>query len=159
VVLGAGFFTTQKSQETVYKGVEQATSNIQMIGQVYGIDSGTTGTINKIQFSLGLAPGAPAVDLTKMLIVVTQPDQSATITTLTYSATATAGSNFGVLNPATNANDRALSGQNQETITILLSTGLSPNNKITIELRPGVGAALPFSRTAPATITNAQTLY
>jgi flagellin FlaB len=30
VVLGAGFFTTQKSQETVYKGVEQATTNIQM---------------------------------------------------------------------------------------------------------------------------------
>ena len=32
VVLGAGFFTTQKAQETVYKGVEQASSNIQMVG-------------------------------------------------------------------------------------------------------------------------------
>ena len=32
VVLGAGFFTTQKAQETVYKGVEQSTANIQMIG-------------------------------------------------------------------------------------------------------------------------------
>ena len=39
VVLGAGFFTTQKSQETVYKGVEQASTNIQMIGNVYGISS------------------------------------------------------------------------------------------------------------------------
>ena len=37
VVLGAGFFTTQKSQETVYKGVEQASTNIQMIGNVYGL--------------------------------------------------------------------------------------------------------------------------
>jgi archaeal flagellin FlaB len=159
VVLGAGFFTTQKSQETVYKGVEQATSNIQMIGQVYGIDSGSSGTINKIQFSLGLAPGAPAVDITKMLIVVTQPDQANTVTTLTYSADATAGSNFGVLNPATNANDRAIAGQDQETITILLSTGLGANNKVTIELRPAVGAALPFSRTAPATIAKTQTLF
>ena len=37
VVLGAGFFTTQKAQETVYKGVEQSTANIQMIGNVYGL--------------------------------------------------------------------------------------------------------------------------
>ena len=39
VVLGAGFFTTQKAQETVYKGVEQSTANIQMIGNVYGMSS------------------------------------------------------------------------------------------------------------------------
>ena len=32
VVLGAGFYTSQKSQETVYKSVEQATSNIQLGG-------------------------------------------------------------------------------------------------------------------------------
>jgi archaeal flagellin FlaB len=159
VVLGAGFFTTQKSQETVYKGVEQATSNIQMIGSVYGIDSGSTGTINKIQFSLGLAPGAPSIDLTKMLIVVTQPNQNNAVTTLTYSASATAGSNFGVNNPATSAHDRALSGQNQETVTVSLGTGLAANDMVTIELRPAVGAALPFSRTAPATIANTQTLY
>jgi archaellum component FlaF (FlaF/FlaG flagellin family) len=28
VVLGAGFFTTQKAQETIYKSVEQSTSNL-----------------------------------------------------------------------------------------------------------------------------------
>ena len=39
VVLGAGFFTTQKAQETVYKGVEQSTANIQMIGNVYGLSN------------------------------------------------------------------------------------------------------------------------
>jgi flagellin FlaB len=32
VVLGAGFFTTQKAQEAVYKSVEQSTTNLQMIG-------------------------------------------------------------------------------------------------------------------------------
>ena len=41
VVLGAGFFTTQKAQETVYKGVEQSTANIQMIGNVYGLSTTT----------------------------------------------------------------------------------------------------------------------
>ena len=42
VVLGAGFFTTQKAQETVYKGVEQSTANIQMIGNVYGLSTDNT---------------------------------------------------------------------------------------------------------------------
>ena len=39
VVLGAGFFTTQKAQETVYKSVEQSTTNLQMIGNVYGLST------------------------------------------------------------------------------------------------------------------------
>ena len=37
VVLGAGFFTTQKAQETVYKSVEQSTTNLLLIGNVYGL--------------------------------------------------------------------------------------------------------------------------
>jgi flagellin FlaB len=150
VVLGAGFFTTQKSQETVYKGVEQATSNIQMIGGVYGIQSGTG--IGTLQLTLGLAPGAPSLDLTKLTIIVTQPDQNSVVQTLTFSTTATAGSNFGCA--AT-----SLSGQHQETVTIKLGTPLAANDKVTVELRPAVGAALPFSRTAPATIGNTQVLY
>jgi archaeal flagellin FlaB len=159
VVLGAGFFTTQKSQETIYRGVEQATSNIQVVGQIYGIDSGSTGTINKFQFSLGLGPGSPPMDLSKMTIVVTTPDNNNDVHTLTYSGEASAGSEFGVLNPATQKHDRAISGKNQEIISIVLATGIGANQKVTIELRPGVGAALPFSRTAPATITKIQLLY
>jgi len=150
VVLGAGFFTTQKSQETVYKGVEQATSNIQMIGGIYGIKSGTG--IGTLELTLGLAPGAPAMDLTKLKIIVTQPDQATTVQNLAYSSTATAGSFFGCSNTA-------LSGQNQEKITVKLGTVLGANQKVTIELRPAVGASLPLTRTAPATIANTQVLY
>ncbi len=39
VVLGAGFYTTQKAQETVYRGVEQSTTNVQLVGNVYGLSS------------------------------------------------------------------------------------------------------------------------
>ena len=159
VVLGAGFFTSQKSQETVYKSVEQATSNIQMIGQVYGVDSGATSTVNKLQFGIGLAPGAPPIDISKMSIIVTQPDNSNQIQTLIYSATAVAGSSFGVLNPATNKNDRAMSGTDQETITIYLATGLGANQHVTIEIRPAVGATLMLKRTVPPTVLSSQVLY
>ncbi|HSQ93203.1 MAG TPA: archaellin/type IV pilin N-terminal domain-containing protein, partial [Methanoregula sp.] len=78
VVLGAGFFTTQKAQETVYKGVEQSTANIQMIGNVYGLSDDNT-TITNVTFVIGLAPGASAVDLTKMKIVFSTPTTSPVI--------------------------------------------------------------------------------
>ena len=70
VVLGAGFFTTQKAQETVYKGVEQSTTNIQMIGNVYGLASTSMRGIDQITVHIGLAPGAPSINLKKMNIIV-----------------------------------------------------------------------------------------
>jgi archaellin len=38
-------------------------------------------------------------------------------------------------------------------------TAVPANTKMTLELRPSVGAALPFSKTAPATITATNVLY
>jgi hypothetical protein len=40
-----------------------------------------------------------------------------------------------------------------------LNPVLRKNGKLNIELRPAVGAALPFTRTAPATIAVSQILY
>ena len=155
VVLGAGFFTTQKSQETVYKGVEQATSNVQMIGNVYGLANYTTLGINTIQFNIGLAPGAPSLDLSAMKIIVTKPGTQ-TISQLSYAATTPTATQFGSSLPT-------LSDQTQVTILIDLRQNtvgnLSANGKINLQLSPSVGASLPFSRTAPATITNSQILY
>jgi flagellin FlaB len=37
VVLGAGFFTTLKAQEVVYKSVEQMTTTFDMVGNIYGL--------------------------------------------------------------------------------------------------------------------------
>jgi archaeal flagellin FlaB len=160
VVLGAGFFTTQKSQETVYKGVEQATSNIQVIGNVYGYGTGSTGAmdIQSLQFNIGLAPGAPSLDISKMIIVVSQPGV-ATITQLTYTSGTAGTTAFSVKNSATNAAMPTLAGQDQGTIVVYLPTVLNKNNAINIEMRPAVGAALPFTRTAPATIQATQILY
>jgi flagellin FlaB len=159
VVLGAGFFTTQKSQETVYKGVEQATSNIQVIGNVYGYGTGTAGSmnINKIQLNIGLAPGAPSLDVSKMIIVVSQPG-GATISQLVYSGTLSS-TTFTVQQAGTTTALPTLSGQTQGTVLIQLPSVLAKNNKINLELRPSVGAALPFTRSAPATIESSQVLY
>jgi len=154
VVLGAGFFTTQKSQETVYKGVEQASTNIQMIGNVYGLAATPASGIDEIRFSIGLAPGAPSVDLTKMKIVFSTSNTTPAI--LAQGTTASTSVFTTKLNGATDVNSM---NQNEQ-IEIAFSVDAVPaNTKMTIEIRPSVGAALPFTKTAPATITATNILY
>jgi archaeal flagellin FlaB len=152
VVLGAGFFTTQKAQETVYKGVEQSTANIQMIGNVYGLSTDNS-TITNITFVIGLAPGAPAMDLTKMKIVFSTPSTTPVILTQ--------GTNSSTTVFTTKIGSNAVTSMNaNDQVEIYFGVaGVTANTKMNFELRPAVGAALPFSKTAPATITNTNVLY
>ncbi len=160
VVLGAGFFTTQKSQETVYKGVEQGTSNLQLVGNVYGTATTPANGINQIQFNLGLAPGAPSIDLTKMVVVVSQPGNE-TVTELAYTTALTpTATSFSVLNASeTGSTLGTLSGTAKAVVLVKISPELQKNGIINLQLNPPAGASLPMSRTAPSTIQSSQTLY
>jgi len=172
VVLGAGFFTTQKAQETVYTGVAQATSNIQMIGQVYGISSGTagqTGTfagINTFQFSIGLAPGSPTLDISKMKIAFSTPGTAPVIYTADTTTTAFTPSTLPAASTLTfvsqkngvGANVPSLISQDQVQISFK-SAIVAKNTVVNMEIRPSVGAALPFSKTTPPALTYMNVLY
>ena len=162
VVLGAGFYTTQKAQEAVYTAVAQGTSNIQMIGQVYGLTADASATqINQIRFSVGLAPGAPAVDLSKMTIVFSTPSSTAPVT---YQAQAVgtcilATNTFCAKLDNTDINVASLSPQQQVQISFLVSPTVPKNTPMNFEIRPPVGAALPFIKTSPPAITPVNVLY
>lgn len=159
VVLGAGFFTTQKSQETVYKGVEQASSNIQMLGQVYAINSGAAANkINLIEFTIGLAPGSPAMDLEQMSVVYSAPN----VDPITYAlGTAAADNHYFSATNQSGDPTTSLSVNDQVRIDFYTGSGneRSKGEKLTIEIRPGTGAALPFTRTMPAAVESVNTLH
>jgi len=167
VVLGAGFFTTQKSQETVYTGVAQATSNIQMIGQVYGLTSSTStiGNVQEIRFSIGLAPGSPTLDISKMRIAFSTPGTSPVIYTASSSGTSTpayssAAPTFIALENGVGSAMASLTTQNQTQISFKVPTGGVPKNTVmSMEIRPSVGASLPFSKSTPPAITYMNVLY
>ncbi len=110
-------------------------------------------TITNITFVIGLAPGASAVDLTKMKIVFSTPTTAPIIYTQGSASTVTTfNTSIGTLHVTSmNPND-------QVEIKFKIA-GVPANTKMTIELRPSVGAALPFSKTAPATIANTNVLY
>jgi archaeal flagellin FlaB len=148
VVLGAGFYTSQKSQETVYKSVEQATSNIQMVGNVYGLASVPASGINKIQFSIALTPGAPAADLTRMTVMYSN-DVVAPIT-YNYGGITEDASHFSAVQSGTTTAVPAIVQTQQVTITIPLqgTAKLTENKRYTVEIRPIQGASYTFSRTS-----------
>jgi flagellin FlaB len=153
VVLGAGFFTTQKAQETIYKGVEQSTTNIQMLGNVYGIASDPSAGIDEIKFSIGLAPGAPSINLEKLNIIFSTPSTDPII--LTKGNTSSTSEFTTKLNALNQVSTMQLNDQVEINFRV---APIPKDTVLNIEIRPGVGAALPFSRRTPATITNTSVL-
>jgi archaeal flagellin FlaB len=154
VILGAGFFTTQKSQETIYSAVEQATTNVQVVGNVYGIQSDGSSGINEIRFTLTLTAGSPAVDLSRMKIVFSTP--STAPVTLSHGTTAdrsTFTAQESGTTPITILQD------NQQAEIVFKVEPVQPYTRMTIEVRPVIGAVIPFSRTVPASIVHTNLLH
>ena len=146
--------STLPTVEPTYSPVESSTTNIQMIGNVYGLSSDPASGIDEIRFTIGLAPSAPTIDLTKMKIIFSTPTTSPMILIQESTSSNTFfTTKLNGVNPVSsmNANDQ---------VEIDFKTAFIPaNTKMTITLRPFVGAALPFSKTAPATISKINVLY
>jgi len=162
VILGAGFFTTQKSHEVVYAGVGSAASNIVVKGDVYGIANNTSENISYIQFDLGLAAGGYPVDVSKLNIIYS--DTSLTPRHLNGSpvyapdTVPVAGnwsivhkSGSGITNPETDHIIRV--GQTYTIRLNVTENGIPPRESLHIEIKPEIGASVAVSRTVPPSLT------
>jgi len=151
VVLGAGFFTTQKSQQVVHAGVTQAASNIVVKGNVYGL-SDDLATISTIQFDIGLAAGGIPIDVTKIVYTFSQPG----VPPRNY-ANGTANGTWNITAQSASGN---LLGEGQYyTIQLRPNTSMSPRGTFTLEIKPENGAALGLDRNIPAGISPTTILY
>ncbi|MCL2459949.1 MAG: hypothetical protein FWF19_01125 [Euryarchaeota archaeon] len=74
VMLGAGFFATQKAQEVTYAGVKQTTSNLIPGGTLYGnmTADGAESKLDMVQISLTVPIGGQSQELTELLITFSQ---------------------------------------------------------------------------------------
>jgi len=158
VVLGAGFFTTQKAQETVYRGVEQSTTNVQLVGNVYGIASDTTAGIDQIRFTLGLVPGTPYIDLEKMNIVISTSTYGPETLTWTNASSSTEDTDFIALKNGFGTSQSTMVSGDQMEIQCNI-TAVPGDTRINFEIRPGLGASYPFSKTTPSIITPVNLIY
>jgi len=183
VVLGAGFFTTQQAQKVVYSGISQASSNIVVIGEVYGdasgtsngVVAGTAGVIHTVIFTIGLAAGGSAIDMNQTTLVF---QNSTTLRTLNIAGVGINltsptgvvqmpnGFEWGILSKQNANSNNVLEANEQFTIMAnisasanSLSTGVPPSDQFTLQIRPPVGASLPITKEAPGGITPLNLLY
>ena len=170
VVLGAGFFTTQKSQEVVHTGIQQASSTLEIVGNVYGSgNAGSNSQIDFIQFSVALAPGGTPVDFSQ--VALTYSD-SVNVVNLQQSPDSNPGFYPTTVEPAVGNwsvidvqnddghNNKVLASGEQFTIKARpITSGIGPGKKFTIDIKPSMGAAFGISRTTPGGLQGVNILY
>jgi len=157
VVLGAGFFTTQKSQEVVHTGVQQASSTLEIVGNVYGTATTPSAGIDSLNFSCALAPGGTPVDFDKLVITYSNSSTLATLAHVTTNVQPGQWIIATVQNEVTP--DAVLEKGEQFDITAKPPNNIMKNDQFNLEIKPAIGAALSISRTAPASIQKVNTIY
>lgn len=163
VVLGAGFFTTQKAQEVVYTSVDQASSSIEILGDVYGLnDSASPEYIDTIRFTVGLTAGGSPVDFSQTTITYSD---ATNVSKLNRNGTAQVDGadqgQWGVIRIANAGTSTDLLLENQEQFTILVNPvdAIEANQNFQLQIRPAVGTAYSIVRAAPARISGVNALY
>ena len=176
VVLGAGFFTTQKAQETVYSGVDMASSSLEILGDVYGNSTGEGGTnaqIDGVMFVTGLTAGGGSIDFSRTTLTysdsnnITRIDRSSSITSssnnVVVDKTTVKQNEWAIIDIANDDSDKGALMEKQEQFTIYVKLDtpnyINRNEDFSIEIRPEQGAAYSIKRTAPARIYKMNVLY
>ncbi|MEM2787856.1 MAG: archaellin/type IV pilin N-terminal domain-containing protein [Archaeoglobaceae archaeon] len=168
VMLGAGFFTTQKSKQVVDTGVKQASSSLTLDGQYIYLrasPTGSNGNATKIFFYVTQTAGGSPVDLEKTSIAITtasgynqlfftdgcKDKDENSITGCPWAYKQTVGDD----------NDNVVEMNEKYKITINVEDSnwtrigyIKPNDVITIEVRPPIGAPLSITKQLPPSFTN-----
>jgi flagellin FlaB len=167
VMLGAGFFTSQKSQEVVHTSVDQASSSMEVRGEVYGLNGTSThaSNVTTVRFTVALTAGGTAVDINKTVLTYMT---AANVSTLHYFD----GTGTNVVQGDKVGNWTVREKQNADTDWLLengeqfvidanlpLKESLAPDTHFSIEIRPAVGAALGLKRTVPPQVDDVNLLY
>ncbi|WOF17349.1 flagellin [Methanoplanus sp. FWC-SCC4] len=161
-VLGAGFFTTQKTEETLHSAVSAAGSTPELLGNVYGLKR--DGGIGSVRYSLGISAGGKLIPFENMVItwstkdIVKNYEQNDPLIDTTIDA-----GHWGVVDikPDTAAGDTFLEPREVFTILINLTEGeeLLEGESFSLEMKSPGSNILIISRKAPYQIDNVNVLY
>ena len=146
VVLGAGFFTSDKAKEVIHTGVDQATSSIEVSGDVIAKNSSST-DVGYVLMTVQLTAGQSPVDMRADKMVVSYFDKNQYSKEATWSANWIKGSG-DMLDP----NEKA-------EINVTIPGSLIKNMAFTIEVKPPMGSTLPVTRTVPGQIDTVMNLH
>jgi archaeal flagellin FlaB len=160
VILGAGFFTTQKSQEVVHTSVESASSTVQLAGELYGISTDSE-TVTMLNFTVMLAPGSDAIDFGRVAVTYSNETILETLEPVTgLRSTSTTAGTWAItkVSSETGPSNNLLEYGEQFTISAHPTIGTPKNTILSIEIKPAVGSAITIRRTVPGAVGIVNTL-
>jgi len=146
VVLGAGFFTSDKAKEVVHTGVEQATSSMELSGDVIAKNKSST-EVGYVLLTVQLTAGQSPVDMRSDKMVISYFDKNQ------YSREATWTSSW------IKGNGEMLDANEKAEINVTIPGSLLKNMQFTLEVKPPMGSTLPVTRTVPGSINAVMNLH
>jgi len=177
MVLGAGFFSTEKAKEVVHTGVEQATSSCELAGDVIGEGNTTADNLENVTLYLELTAGENPIDMDKLTI--SYADKYVYVANLTLNDT----DDYNNINDALKAgewdyafvknqagdrgdNDNMLDANEKVKVFIRLpaeagdgASGVASYDWFQIEVKPEQGGTLPVKKTVPGAIDEIMILH
>jgi flagellin FlaB len=157
VMLGAGFFTSQKSQEVVHTSVAQASSSMDVAGSV--IAKGGSNELNTVSFYLQLTAGGSPADVNKTAYAITTQNKFGVLTienNTALASIATVGKGLNITWTKGDGDWLLESGEMAQVTIDVSGYDIKANNPFTIDVKPSVGAALPVARLAPPGINSGE---
>jgi len=154
-VLSAGIFSSQKGQEAIHSGLQQARSTLELKGDVVAESNGTA--VQTVSFCVGNALDGEAIDLT-------EPGNSTNVTVISYSSQGERKDDLSWTKLAlgTNDGDDLLEAGEMFEITVDM-TGvvetIGTYQTFSLEVKPPVGSVLVIERTTPADLDDVMILY
>ena len=163
VILGAGFFSVQKSQQVIYSAVEESSSPLILENPIYGLKNESSGKISSLVMTIGKKYGTGnPLDISKITVTWSDEDDVVTIpkSDPLYSDNPALGT-WGVTDKQGDP-EFPLYLESGEYATLAIS--LSPENEVSgkksfsFELIT-TGNTLSFSSIVPQKIDTVTTLY
>ena len=75
VILGAGFFSVQKSQRVIYSAVESSSSPLILENPIYGIKNESSGNVGSLMMTIGRKYGSgEALDISRIQVIFSGGD-------------------------------------------------------------------------------------
>lgn len=148
VVLSTGLFSSERSKETVYAGLEKTRGSMELTGGVAAVSDGTE--VTNISFDVTLAAGGSAVNwdpnATSNRTIVAYIDDSVQVDNLTYTTTVVTGDTDLLLEPG------EMLEINVTNIGAVAGIDINANDTFTLEIQPPSGSYMVLERTMPASV-------
>ncbi len=172
-VLSAGLFSTQKSQEAVYSGLERTQSTMELKSSVIAKANSVTPTsIGQLIFTLAIATGGESIDFTvpsgntggmatgvANYVTISIGDKSQRVDNLAWTKTAVGIDNGNNLLEPNEQFEITIGAADGSDLVAALSPDLTANSTFLVEIKTAKGAVMSFERTLPGYINTINDLH